>query len=169
MKCDRCNKPATIHFTEIRDGKSLELHLCGECAAKSGYVQQAHLTMNEMLNEFVKAKAGMSNRDELVCPDCGMKWQEFKDTGLLGCPKDYEVFSDQLRGVIENAQNGATHHTGKTPAATMALEDSVKLRQAELSRLKKDLTQALERESYEVAATLRDQIKALEAALPPSR
>lgn len=166
MKCDRCNKPATIHLTEIRNGKSLELHLCQQCAAEAGYLQQTHLSMNDMLTEFVKAKTGMSKRDELVCPDCGMKWQEFKDTGLLGCPEDYEIFSDQLRGVIENAQRGATHHTGKTPTATMTLEDSVKLRQAELSRLKKDLTDALEHESYEVAAMLRDQIKALEAVPP---
>lgn len=166
MKCDRCDKSATIHLTEIRGGQSLELHLCQHCAVESGYLQQAHLSMNDLLNELVKPKGIRSQRNALVCPDCGMKWQEFKDTGLLGCSKDYEIFADQLRGVIENAQCGATRHTGKSLAAPVATEESVRLRQAEVNRLKKDLTKALEQESYEEAASLRDQIKALEAAVP---
>jgi len=33
MKCERCNKPATIHLTEIQGGKKIEKHLCEACAA----------------------------------------------------------------------------------------------------------------------------------------
>ena len=33
MKCDTCNKPATVHLTEIRNGKKIEKHLCEQCAA----------------------------------------------------------------------------------------------------------------------------------------
>ena len=65
-----------------------------------------------------------------------MSWQEFKDTGLLGCAKDYDLFLNQLGGVIERAQQGANHHTGKAlethaGATTRARkkEDPVKLRQ----------------------------------------
>ena len=95
-----------------------------------------------------------------------MTWQEFKDTGLLGCAKDYELFIKQLGGVIERAQHGATHHTGKMIAFTTRekKEDPVKLRQAELHRLKKELARAVQDESYEAAARLRDQIKTLENA-----
>ena len=97
-----------------------------------------------------------------------MSWQEFKDTGLLGCPKDYELFLNQLGGVIERAQNGATHHTGKAiDAAARAApkkDDAVQLRLAEVNRLRKELAQAVEAESYERAAELRDRIQALESA-----
>ena len=41
-------------------------------------------------------------------------------------------------------------------------EDPVKLRQQEISRLRKDLARAVEDESYEVAAKLRDQIRKME-------
>ena len=98
-----------------------------------------------------------------------MSWQEFKDTGLLGCPKDYELFLNQLGGVIERAQNGANHHTGKaveagSRAVAAQKDDAVKLRQAELNRLRKELARAVEDESYERAAQLRDQIRGLESA-----
>ena len=95
-----------------------------------------------------------------------MTWQEFKDTGLLGCPKDYDLFVNQLGGVVERAQQGATHHTGKNVTITERekKEDPVKLRQQQLNKLRKELARAVEDESYEKAAQLRDKIKALESA-----
>lgn len=165
--CERCNKPATVHMTEISGGKPHDVHLCDACAQQAGYVQQTHIPINELLNQFLKTHAQVSEAPASRCPDCGMSWQEFKDTGLLGCPKDYELFLNQLGGVIERAQNGANHHTGKAPSAPAVpgkLADVVKLRQAEVNRLKKELARAVEDESYERAAQIRDQIKTLESA-----
>lgn len=165
--CERCNKPATVHMTEISGGKPHDVHLCDSCAQEAGYVQQAHVPINELLNQFLKAHAQVSDAPVTRCPDCGMSWQEFKDTGLLGCPKDYDLFLNQLGGVIERAQNGANHHTGKAveePQARPRKEDAVRLRQAELNKLRKELARAIEDESYERAAQLRDQIKTLENA-----
>jgi protein arginine kinase activator len=125
-----------------------------------------------LLNQFLKTQANVTDVPATRCGECGMSWQEFKDTGLLGCPKDYELFLNQLGGVIERAQQGGTHHAGKTikagtGGATVKVaikEDPVKLRQAELNRLRKELARAVEDESYERAAQLRDQIKTLENA-----
>ncbi len=33
MRCDQCQRPASHHFVEIRDGEKLERHLCAEHAA----------------------------------------------------------------------------------------------------------------------------------------
>ncbi len=167
--CERCNKPATVHMTEISGGKPHDVHLCDACAQEAGYVQQSHVPINELLSQFLKTHAQLEEKPTARCPDCGMSWQEFKDTGLLGCPKDYELFLNQLGGVIERAQNGANHHTGKaleTTARAVApkKDDAVKLRQAELNRLRKELARAVEDESYERAAQIRDQIRALESA-----
>ncbi len=163
--CERCNKPATVHLTEISGGKRVEIHLCDACAQEAGYVQQAHVPINQLLNQFLQAHAQVNQQPAEKCPDCGMTWQEFKDTGLLGCPKDYDIFESQLRGVIERAQNGATHHAGKTPgidAQSSGTQTTGPGRQAELLKLRKELARAIEDESYERAATLRDQIKTLE-------
>ena len=43
-------------------------------------------------------------------------------------------------------------------------DDAVKLRQQQLLRLRKELARAVEDESYEMAAKLRDQIRGLEGA-----
>ena len=166
--CEKCSKPATVHLTEISGGKRSEVHLCDVCAQEAGYVQQSHTPINELLNQFLKAHAQVAEAQATTCPECGMTWQEFKDTGLLGCVKDYELFEAQLQGVIERAQQGAGHHSGKTPppvelsAEGEKKEDPVKLRQAELQKLKRELARAVEEESYEKAAKLRDQIKVLE-------
>lgn len=165
--CERCNKPASVHMTEISGGKPHDVHLCDACAQEAGYVQQAHVPINELLNQFLKAHAQVTEPSVTRCPDCGMSWQEFKDTGLLGCPKDYDLFVNQLNGVIERAQQGGNHHTGKaaeTAASKPRPDDAVRLRQAELNRLRKELARAVEDESYERAAQLRDQIRNLENA-----
>jgi protein arginine kinase activator len=157
-------------MTEISGGKPHDVHLCDACAQAAGYVQQTHVPINELLNQFLKAHAQVSDAPVARCPDCGMSWQEFKDTGLLGCSKDYDLFLNQLGGVIERAQQGATHHTGKPVAGAAPgaprgrKEDPVKLRQAELNKLRKELARAIEDESYERAAQLRDRIKTLENA-----
>jgi protein arginine kinase activator len=166
--CERCNKTATVHMTEISGGKPHDVHLCDGCAQEAGYVQ-AHVPINELLNQFLKSHAQFPDAPTARCPECGMSWQEFKDTGLLGCPKDYELFVNQLGGVIERAQQGANHHTGKAldaqaGARTAKKEDPVKLRQAEINKLRKELARAVEEESYERAARLRDQIRTLENA-----
>jgi len=37
MVCQICNKnPATVHFTEIQDNRSSELHVCQTCAQEKG-------------------------------------------------------------------------------------------------------------------------------------
>ncbi len=56
MKCDNCNKPATVHLTEIKNGKKMEKHLCQECAAASeGVPVKGHTPINELLTNFVMA------------------------------------------------------------------------------------------------------------------
>jgi HSP20 family protein len=42
-KCDNCDKPATIHLTEIVGGEKTERHLCGDCAAEAGITIKAEI------------------------------------------------------------------------------------------------------------------------------
>ena len=168
MMCIRCNKPATVHIKEISNGSIVALDLCEQCAASAGYSPQEHLPLNEILNDFVAASSQLALGNSPHCPDCGMTWREFKDTGLLGCEKDYDIFAQLLGRVIEKAQQGAKHHTGKArsrrgrPMKATDQPDAVQLRRTELKRLQSELAQALQTESYEKAARLRDQIKTLE-------
>jgi protein arginine kinase activator len=162
MKCDQCNRPATVHLTEIRNGRKLEKHLCEQCAAKmESSPVKSHTPINQLLTNFVMAHSGVSEETPASCEACGMSWSDFRQKGLFGCPHDYDVFERELSPLIERAHEGATHHAGKSPAR-IADGAAVQRREALLTRLRRELTQAVQAEDYEKAARLRDQVRELE-------
>ncbi|MCS7033558.1 MAG: UvrB/UvrC motif-containing protein [Phycisphaerae bacterium] len=163
-KCDNCKNIATVHLTEIKNGKKLEKHLCEQCAAQQeGFPIKPHTPINELLTNFVLAH--QSGTKELtagqVCDHCSMAWAEFKQGGLLGCEHDYVQFEKELTPLLARAHEGATHHLGKVPVRRGGSGVPMK-RQADLARLRKELQRAVENEDYERAAKLRDQIRAAE-------
>lgn len=167
MKCDNCNRPATVHMTEVRNGKHVEQNLCEQCAAKQqGIVGKPHMPINELLTKFVMAHSGVQSEQEIIqCDQCGITWAEFRQNGLLGCASDYDHFEADLAPLIQRAHEGATHHIGKTPAS--AGQPAVQARPtADIVRLRKELQRAVEAEEYEKAAKLRDQIKVAEQGEP---
>ena len=159
--CQRCQQAkATVHITDTIPDKR-ERHLCEECAEKEGViVKQQHPTTNEIIQQFIKQQTGLGAADDLTCPRCGMTFREFHAKGQLGCPADYEAFKKALTPLIERAHEGATHHIGKIPATA----DEHVRREAGLLRLRRELQEAVEKENYELAARVRDQIQALESA-----
>ena len=168
MKCDICNKPATVHLTEIRNGKKIEKHLCEQCAAQQEGVSVAkgHTPINELLTNFVMAHSGMQKELSTACEHCGISWAEFRQSGLFGCEHDYEVFEKDLTPLLKSAHEGATHHNGKSPVrAGGAPVAKPRKKMADVTRLKKELAQAVEKEDYDRAAKLRDQIRQAEEGL----
>jgi protein arginine kinase activator len=160
MKCDHCNKPATVHLTEIKGGKKIEKHLCEHCAAQNeGLPVKSHTPINELLTNFVLAHSGMSAREQSgTCDICGISWAEFRQTGLLGCEHDYGQYEKDLTPLLQRAHEGAAHHIGKVPTRRGASGVPMK-RQVDLAKLRKELARAVESEDYERAAKVRDQIR----------
>ena len=164
-KCDKCSKPATIHLTDIVNGKKSEVHLCEECAMADGLVK-ATLPLNQLLQGLGLTQGGSSGGalvkssepPELTCEVCGLTFGEFRQQGLLGCPHDYDAFAPALEALVERAQEGSAHHMGKVPGK--AGRDQK--RATALLRLRANLRTAIGQEDYERAAALRDQIKELE-------
>ena len=164
MNCQRCKKArATVHLTDCGDGEARERHLCDACAEQEGLTLKQSMPVASFLEQFVKHTQGLrvENIAKLCCPDCGMTFAEFRQNGLLGCPNDYTVFESFLLPLLERAHDGASHHAGLTPGATgepagpPGRKEPVKL-----SHLRRELEQAVANEKYELAARLRDQIKA---------
>lgn len=162
MKCDHCNRPATVHLTEIRGGKKLEKNLCEQCAAKLGSAQgKGHTPINELLSKFVMEHSGVQTEQPAACEQCGISWAEFRQSGLLGCAADYDLFERDLTPLIQRAHEGATHHLGKTPGVKGSTA-AIQKKHVDLNRLRKELQRAVEAEDYERAAALRDQIRGAE-------
>jgi len=163
MKCDNCNKSATVHLTEIKAGKKLEKHLCEQCAAQNeGFPVKPHTPINELLTNFVLAHSGAQKEPAVEgCAQCGITWAEFRQSGLLGCEHDYLAFEKDLTPLLQRAHEGATHHVGKVPSRGVQAGTPVK-RTVDLNKLRKELARAVEAEDYEKAAKLRDKIRQAE-------
>src|ERR1700694_5589041 len=108
MKCQKYTKQATLHITEVLGEDQVEeLHLCEECAQKYLYEPQEKLKKS---GEAGKASdiddAGVLNHE---CPHCGIKFVEFRNSGRLGCPNDYDEFRDDLVPLLENIHGEKQH------------------------------------------------------------
>jgi protein arginine kinase activator len=158
QKCDKCGKPATIHLTDIVGSQKSEKHLCEDCAAAEGYTVKTNVPISQLLEDFVLQSSTGREFSELKCDICGISFNEFREHGLLGCPNDYEAFQVALGPLVERAQEGATQHIGKAPKRG----DAAQRRHNTLLRLRAELKSAVKAEDYELAASLRDQIKNME-------
>ena len=159
MLCENCKeRPATFHVTEITSEGKREVHLCEQCAHDKKIALAPTLSLNEILSSLMEAhtEKDIPELTDAACPNCGITYAEFKQSGRLGCPRDYASFKSGLLPFLERVQ-GATQHRGKSPHR--ATSDS--LQTAELLRLRRELNAAIASEHYEEAATLRDRIRAL--------
>jgi protein arginine kinase activator len=157
-KCQRCQSPATLHITEITGPTQFEeVHLCEQCATK--YSQEPDKGKGGKGAKELAAEADEGLFSKHACPDCGLKFVDFRNSGRLGCPRDYASFREDLLPLLENI-HGETKHCGKTPRRF----PQAKKNEAELTQLRNRLKQAVTREDYEEAARLRDRIKQLEEA-----
>jgi protein arginine kinase activator len=156
-KCQKCPKTATLHITEVANYEmEEELHLCEDCAQKYLYgAQQALAGKGGLPVEEEGDEKDQLNQQ--TCSSCGIKFVEFRNSGRLGCPHDYEAFKAELLPLLENI-HGETRHKGKVPRRLPQSKQT----QAELMQLRKQLLQAVNKEAYEDAARLRDRIRRLE-------
>lgn len=167
-KCRRCTKPATLHVTEIRDGAASIVHLCDTCARE--YLEQTPDDADSPVTSDLASKL-----DELmgethspsVCPNCGISFSEFRESGRFGCPQDYSEFMTELLPLLENIHE-EVEHKGKRPRSAIVGTKE----QGRLIQLRNEQRNAIEEEDYETAARLRDEIATLESSMrevPPKK
>jgi protein arginine kinase activator len=158
MKCHFCDADATVHLTDIVGKKKRETHLCADCARERNLLPEQpgpqlnlqallQLLMTAPATEAEPTTAAKPDPSALICPDCGLTYPKFRADGRLGCPADYDAFRSELETLLEKAHRGLLH-AGKVPAR---------------HRNGRDAEQAVAAEQYELAARLRDEIRAKEA------
>lgn len=163
MLCCICKeKNATVHLTQIAGEKMQKVDLCEECAKTKGVNDQTGFSLADLLlglgasQELEQAAGGA----EAKCPQCGFTHADFKKSGRLGCAECYSTFSEGLGGLLKTMHKG-TRHVGKVPESLRTKRDITE----QLTVLQKKLNKAIETESFEQAAQLRDEIKQLNSRL----
>lgn len=170
MLCDVCHKrEAKIYYTEIINGEKKEQHLCEECAAgftsfPAGKISgKGEFTLGNLLSSILQGyyNTGETKKEESenpVCPRCGQSYEEFMKTGLLGCADCYQSFGNAILSSLKNI-HGSELHTGKQPKGYVKEPARPVKELDETEKLTIQLQQAIEREEFEEAARLRDEIK----------
>jgi len=167
MTCEICKeREASVHLTQVIDGKVKKMHLCEQCASKSGIDVDGPLSITDILLGMGVPKQAAENAATMVsssgpertCPRCHMRRSDFKKGGRLGCSECYETFADELPPLLKQMHR-SDRHAGKIPSAQAG-----KIRAAAaLSDLQEGLKKAVASENFEEAAKLRDQIEALKS------
>lgn len=174
-KCDVCGAPATVHLTQIADGKIHKVHLCEKCAAKGKIAELPILKFTEMLAETLASGGNKPAREqaadeafarapEKVCPDCGMTDLAFARSHRLGCPRCYDVFAEDVAALLPGVQRGGRYRgdAGKTGVSAPAKKRKPAAEKLSLAALRERLKTAVSQEDYALAAQLRDEIRAAE-------
>ncbi len=94
---------------------------------------------------------------DIECPTCKTRLSETLNTGKFGCGDCYEAFGAYTKSILNNIHSSDTHK-GKVSAEA---EEKISAKKKILS-LKEELKNAVQKQEFEEAARLRDEIKMLE-------
>ncbi|MFK7851578.1 MAG: UvrB/UvrC motif-containing protein [Akkermansiaceae bacterium] len=166
MKCDYCDSKATVFLTQLAEGQMKKVCLCDACANERGVTDPTGFSLADMLlGNFQKEIGDSANSqnsenfsgDANACPQCGFTFEDFQKVRRFGCANCYKVFRKELTPTLKSMHKGSTH-TGKIPEGLMESH----LRLQKLEDLNTRLAEAIESESYEEAAKIRDEIHDLD-------
>ncbi|MFH1142948.1 MAG: UvrB/UvrC motif-containing protein [Candidatus Eisenbacteria bacterium] len=165
MKCQVCNQTdAVVHIKEVRNDKVNELHLCEKCAREKGFHSMLDQGKASLASQFIWMAENLypdaaSKVGGIQCAECGLTYSDFVQGGRLGCPSCYVHFGPQLKQILRRV-HGSVRHVGKSPGK----DGEVFERRQRTQKLHEELERAVEREEYERAAEIRDEIRLLEGA-----
>lgn len=164
MLCQECEKrPSTLHFTKIINGEKTEYHLCEVCASEKGELLPGtangfsiHNLISGLLDYEPSHPKG-EKISSLRCETCGLTYAQFGKLGRFGCSECHKHFSYRLEPLLRRV-HGNTEHVGKIPRRAGS---QIKTKR-EIEQLKRKLQSLIEREEFEEAALIRDQIRNIE-------
>ena len=166
MLCQSCGeRDASIHFTKIINGNVEEKHLCEVCAKKGNELDvNLPFSFQTLFTGLISTMNEDSQKvKEVSCPECGLGYNKFLETGKFGCSNCFNAFEDDVYELLQGI-HGHSHHIGKIP-----LRINSKIRNIEeIESLKDELNKSIALEEFERAALLRDEIKMIKKKLDGS-
>jgi len=172
MKCDFCDKKATVFLTQLVEGQMKKVCLCDTCAKERGVTDPTGFSLADLLlgglpgGPGAAAPAGTGAQGQAPgqgrrCATCGFTLEDLKRVRRFGCSDCYATFGDEVAQMLRGMHKGISH-IGKVPEGLMAMQ----YRHQRIEELRSRLDQAIASESYEEAAGIRDEIRNLDEAKP---
>jgi len=160
LECSGCKKPICFIYKEIENNLCDTTHMCQDCP-----ILQKKLHGNQESHSSWE-----NGKQALCCSLCHTSFGLFRSDQRLGCAQCYVVFEKLLIEALKDLQllpekllqalEKAPHlllHLGHSPH-----QQYKNLNSLQMTDLTKALQEALSKENYEQAASLRDQIKKLQ-------
>ena len=166
MNCEKCkNKKATLFFADEGGGRHALCAVCGAKRDKSIPIGESNLQEKEpeyfippkTLSSFCQEASSLPliSYSDTVCRGCATHLTEVSEKGEMFCPECYLSFKDHIFPPQILSKESPQI---KMPYILAESANKQKL----LTELKLQLKNAVECESFELAATLRDKIKMIE-------
>ena len=162
MKCDFCDKKATVFLTQLVEGQMKKVCLCDPCAKERGVTDPTGFSLADVLLGGAPADTPVGKVSPITqgggkkCPTCGFSLDDLRRVRRFGCGDCYTTFAEEVGQMLRGMHQG-TSHIGKVPVGLMAQH----VRHQRIEELRSRLEQAISSESYEEAAGIRDEILTL--------
>jgi protein arginine kinase activator len=167
MLCQDCKKrESQVHLTQIVNNDKFSLSLCKECAAARGFhspLENVPFPLAEILSSMATKMPAVhkkKDRQSIICPKCGLSFDDFTRQGRFGCGACYSAFREVLEPIMRKI-HGASLHRGQTPIQSETYGKNYALPIREEERLETELKKAIEKEEFERAAEIRDKLKTI--------
>ncbi len=172
MKCDFCDKKATVFLTQLVEGQMKKVCLCDNCAKERGVTDPTGFSLADLLLGGLPGGPGtstvtagltspVSTGNGRKCPTCGFTLDDLRRVRRFGCSDCYATFGEEVTQMVRGMHKGILH-IGKVPEGLMAQQ----YRHQRIEELRSRLDQAIASESYEEAAGIRDEIRNLDEVRP---
>ena len=161
--CENCGSTeAVVHLTQIVNNQMSTHHLCEQCAAEKGLdtPDVPNLPLIDVIAQMTEDTPADPRMTGTKCSFCGLSFDDFRQTGRLGCPHCYETFADHLPRLLRRI-HGGVKHVGKVYLPPDPTASEMEKR---LEGLRRKLERAVQSEDFERAAEIRDQIRSMEPA-----
>ena len=173
MKCDFCDKKATVFLTQLVEGQMKKVCLCDNCAKERGVTDPTGFSLADLLLGGLPGGPGTTTTvtagsaspvpagNGRKCPACGFTLDDLRRVRRFGCSDCYATFGEEVTQMVRGMHKGSLH-IGKVPEGLMAQQ----YRHQRIEELRSRLDQAIASESYEEAAGIRDEIRNLDEVRP---
>jgi protein arginine kinase activator len=168
-----CQKKKFFHITEIENDEVSELHLCESCIKEYLTIENLPLPPSskpkeeefiEEIKSFLSELFGQNFIEEIdlskKCPSCGHTLEDIKNNKMLGCPNCYSFFGDQIQPLLQSI-HGEIKHVGKVPKEWKIQQEIEEIPDI-LKSIKIKMDKLVEKEKYEKAAVIRDNLPQIE-------
>lgn len=162
--CEICGKEATVFWQETVNGHTTSHHFCADCAKSqkdsfwdvSGEGVFLQDPFPSWIGDFFLHGAPSSRTD--VCPKCHTSLSQIKESGKFGCAACYDTFAKLLDSRFMPPEGYRAGRLSDAPFCSTENKNEKK-REISLPALKKKLQEAVQKEDYESACRLRDEIR----------